>query len=421
MEQEGRKIGRSVFLFGVAIVLIVASCAGGDRGARSATPEACTEFRVGYDMTVTDFGVDAEARPAFAAFAQAVGDYVAVSTKTLEDVTAACRGIALDLGAREDDRGLRGRTGEEASYAWCNLAVRKLQRELTSTLQPAGRLTYAFSPATCAVDEPYVARCEAACSTDAGCEEEREEKRVLVRCKPAQTSGICRATCTGACLGSPVAPSLCEGACDGRCEGTCAGDCVGMCGATPQYAGGKCKGTCNGVCRGACSGRCAGRCQLAKTSSGKCDGPCEGGCSVPLEAPRCDADLEPPSCAIRPGCEASCKASGQARASCSAPAVAIGAKDDFEGALPILAEMRSLETNLSVLFSVARARGPLLEAEARAAYEAGEGIAGSAPAQSPKAKACARAVLAAGEQSLQNVHVAVQASKSVLSALPLED
>ena len=367
-------------------------------------------------MTVTDFGAPPETRAPFSAFAQTAGDYVALSTKMLDDVTAACRGIALDLGGSEDDRGLRGRSGEEASYAWCNLAVRKLQRELTSTLQPTGRLIYAFSPAQCTVDEPYVARCENGCATDSAC----EEKGVAARCEPAHTSGICPARCTGACVGSPVAPAMCDGTCDGRCEGACAGDCRGMCGTTAQYSGGKCRGTCNGVCEGTCNGRCTGVCHLAKGSSGKCDSPCEGGCSAPLKSPRCGADLKAPTCTVGAECETECKASGQARASCTAPAVAIGAKDDFEGSLPILADMRSLERNLSVLFSVQRGRGPLLETEMKAAYEAGEHIASANPRPSPKAKACATTILAAGEQALQNVHVAVQASKSVLDALQLE-
>jgi hypothetical protein len=119
-------------------------------------------------------------------------------------------------------------------------------------------------------------------------------------------------------------------------------------------------------------------------------------------------------------CEAQCKASGQARASCTPPTVAIGARDDIEGALPILAEMRSLERNLSVLFEVQRGRGPRLEAAMKAAYEAGERIASANPKPSPKAHACSKTVLAAGEQAVQNVHVAIQASKSVLDALQLE-
>ena len=157
-----------------------------------------------------------------------------------------------------------------------------------------------------------------------------------------------------------------------------------------------------------------------KGASGACDGPCEGACSVPLKAPKCEGDLKAPSCPVSGDCEAECKASAQARANCTAPAVFIGAQDDFAGAIDILSGIGTMQRNLSVLFSANKARGPQLEAELKGAYEAGGRIVADNTKLGPKGQACARVMLASGEQALNNIHVAIDASKSVLLTLPLE-
>ncbi len=405
----------------IAPTFVLAHCANADRNGafRELSPEsqapACPDFRVGYDMTVTDFGVDPSVRGPFASFAQAMGDYVAISTKLLDDVTAACRNVALDLGGTESDQELRGRTGEEASYGWCNLAVRKLQRALTDSLQPAGKLSFAFAPSLCTIDEPYLNRCEGACSTDASC----TEKPLTQRCDPAHLAGMCPGKCTGTCRGSTLAAVLCDGKCEAQCEGPCDGDCTGMCEGRAWY-GGHCRGSCVGICQGGCHGRCSGACTYGKGAAGKCDGPCEGGCSVAVKAPKCEADLKAPACPVSADCEANCKASAQARANCTTPSLVIGANNDFGGSIEVLSQLETLQRNLPLIFSSARTRGPQLEAEAKAAYEAGERMFNENPKLGPKGRTCARTMLSAGEQALENVHVAVQASKSILVTLPIE-
>ena len=406
----------------VILLAAAASCASTDRNgafrdmATPTTDTCCPDFKVGYDMTVTDYGVDPSVRGAFAAFAQSMGDSVVLSTKMLDDVTAACRSIATDLGGLETDTAVQGRTGQEASYSWCNFAVQKLHLALSDTLQPAGRLSFVFSPPTCTVDAPYLHRCETACSKDASC----EDKPLASRCEAAHTVGICTGKCGGECLGSAAAPAACEGKCEGACQGQCLGSCTGTCDNQTQNGGGRCRGTCIGVCEGYCKGRCGGACKLAKTGSGRCDALCEGSCSTPLVGPKCAGNLKDASCPVDPDCSIACKASGQARASCSAPSVFVGARDDFGNAMDVWTEIRSLERNLGVLFSAAKGRGLEAEEQIKSAYEAGQRITRDNPKLGLKGQACAQVMRAAGEQSLETAHAAVAASNSVLLTLPLD-
>jgi hypothetical protein len=377
----------------------------------------CTDFRVGYDMLVTDFGVDPSIRPQYGAFAQAAGDYVVMSTRMLDDVTGACRNLALDFGGKEDDAAVRGRSGSEASYAWCNLAAKRLTDAFTDSLQPAGHFTAHFAPAECWVDAPLVARCEAACSSDASC----EEKPAADRCDKEQLVGMCTGKCTGTCDGSAIVPTLCDGTCDAECEGSCAGSCYGSCEGVIQ-AGGRCHGLCAGTCEGVCKGRCTGVCHYGKTAAGRCDGPCKGGCSVPYATTKCATDLLAPKCPVDAACETSCKAIGQARASCTVPSVTIALGDDISKEISadmgIQTKIRTLELNLPKLMSAVQGRGPQLEAEARAAYEGGGTTLADKAKLGPRGAACARVMQAAGEQAMSDLHTAIEAAKAVLKTLP---
>lgn len=386
--------------------------------AKQAPVGCCREFRVGYDMTITDFGVDPSVRAPYAAFAQAMGDYVAVSTRILDDVTGACRNLALDFGGSDNDPTVKGRSGEEASFAWCNLAVRQLHSAFADTLQPAGRFTVRFSPSDCFVDSTFQERCESTCVTDPNC----MLQGVDARCPLPSQVGICSGKCTGACLGSAAVPAGCEGKCDAKCEGTCLGDCNGLCDGVVQ-PGGRCRGTCLGICDGFCKGRCTGECHYAKTAAARCDTECMGGCSVPFKALKCDADLGPTACAGSADCEANCRAIGQVRAACTAASVTIGTSQDYFNDLFIESYIRSLELNLPKIFNAAQGRGPQLEAEARAAMDGGEKIVADKIKVEKgklgiKGTACAIVMQGAGEQALQNLHTAMQAAKSVLGTIP---
>lgn len=426
-----RGLGRHVVTACVALVGLapLLQCKPPDKngafGSLAAREAAgcCTDFRVGYDMMVTDFGVDTSIRPRYGAFAQAMGDYVVMSTRILDEVTGACRNLALDFGGNEDDLAVKGRSGTEASYAWCNLAARRLTDAFSDSLQPAGRFTAHFSPAACWVDAPIVTRCEAGCSSDASC----QEPPAAQRCDAKETVGMCTGKCTGLCEGSANVPASCDGTCDAECEGTCSGSCYGSCAGTIQ-AGGRCRSVCMGTCEGVCKGRCTGTCHAAKGTPGKCDGPCKGGCSTPYAATKCATDLAPPTCPVDPACEASCKAIGQARASCTAPSVTIALGDDItreiQADLGIQTKIRALELYLPRLLNAAQGRGPMLEAEAKGAYEQGDKIVADKSALNGgklglKGAACARVMQGAGEQALADFHVAIEAAKTVLKTLPV--
>jgi hypothetical protein len=397
------------------------SGAFGEYAAKEAAG-CCTDFRVGYDMLVTDFGVDPAMRPNYGAFAQAMGDYVVLSTRMLDEVTGACRNLALDFGGNADDPSVRGRSGPEASYAWCNFAARRLTDAFTDSLQPAGHFAAHFAAADCWVDSSIQQRCESGCSSDAAC----EEKTPADRCPKEQLVGMCTGKCTGTCEGSAAVAASCEGTCDAECEGSCAGSCYGNCEGVIQ-AGGRCKGICLGTCEGTCKGRCTGVCHYAKNAAGKCDGPCKGGCSTPYATTKCGVDLGPPKCPVEPACEANCKAIGQARASCTAPSVTIALGDDISKEISadmgIQTKIRTLELNLPKLMNAALTRGPQLEADAKTAYEAGDSI--TADKTHPgggrlglKGAACAKVMATAGEQALQDFHTAIDAAKTVLKTLP---
>jgi hypothetical protein len=423
-EQGTRARVRRLLILGLSI-LVLAHCNPDPSGAfrelaKQAPVGCCREFRVGYDMSITDFGVDPSVRAAYAAFAQAMGDYVAASTRMLDDVTGACRNLALDFGGTESDPTVRGRTGEEASFAWCNLAVKKLQSAFSDTLQVAGRMSVRFSAPDCFVDAAIVARCENTCAVDSNC----QEKGVEDRCQKSELVGLCSGKCTGECLGSVLVPAGCEGKCDEECEGTCLGDCHGMCDGNLQPAG-RCKGTCLGVCEGFCKGRCTGQCHYAKTAAGKCDTQCMGGCSVPLRGMKCAADLGPPTCPGNADCDANCRAIGQVRASCTAPSVVVMMTEDIFNDTVVAGYIRSLELNLPKLYNALQGRGPTLEADGRAAVEAGERIVVDKVKVDKgklgvKGTACALVMQAAADQAMQDIHTAMGAAKTVIATMPAQ-
>ena len=383
---------------------------------READAEGCPDFRVGYDMAATDFGVDPQLRAPYAAVAQAMGDYVALSTRVLTEVTGACRSLAIDFGGSETDRSVEGRSGEEVTIAWCNLAVRKMQGALKDAVQQPGRLKFTFAPGNCAIDAPFVADCERTCSVDPSC----RERELLERCPKEQQVGICSGRCTGTCEGSAAVPVSCEGTCDAQCQGACQSDCIGTCdGAIVQ--GGRCKGSCVGLCEGVCRGRCGGACHFAKTAAARCEGSCLGACSVPLKGLKCEADLKNAACAGNADCDKACGAVGQARGTCSAPSVVITMTEDALGAAQDgWAELKSLELHLPALYAAAAWRGPSLVAEAKGAREAAERVAADKGKLGKKGAACAAAVEAAGDQALQSLHAAIAGGKIVMAALPAQ-
>jgi hypothetical protein len=148
-----------------------------------------------------------------------------------------------------------------------------------------------------------------------------------------------------------------------------------------------------------------------------------GGCSLPPRGLKCAVDLEPPSCPGNPDCDANCKAIAQVRASCTPPSVVMGMTEDIFNDVVVEGYIRSLELNLPKLYNALSGRGPILEADARAALEAGARIVVD-KAKADKGKlgvrgsACAIVMQAAADQAMQNIHTAMGAAKSVIGTIP---
>ena len=92
-----------------------------------------------------------------------------------------------------------------------------------------------------------------------------------------------------------------------------------------------------------------GSCELAADAQVQCNADCSGSCDVQFKAPRCKAELKPPSaeCQGSAECSGSCEASASARASCKEPAVNIA------GAAEAEAVISTLQANLPRLLVVA--------------------------------------------------------------------
>ena len=89
----------------------------------------------------------------------------------------------------------------------------------------------------------------------------------------------------------------------------------------------------------------------------QCAADCTGGCSVEIAAPKCKAELSPPSaeCQGSAGCSTSCKALGSAGADCKEPAIEISSSESGKAAV-----IATLRAHLPALLLVAQARGELM-------------------------------------------------------------
>jgi hypothetical protein len=435
----------------VAAAITIPVLANGCSAANDLQNAACcTDFKVGADMTGVDFKVDASIKGQFTSLAQASGDLSAVAAASLTDVTAACKAIATDLGAKADDPSTTGKGGADLATQWCTLAVAQIKANAGFTAATSGgaKLQLQISPPECHVEASFQASCEGSCKADVSC----TEPDLTARCDPGQLSGQCSASCTGTCEGSVNAAASCEGSCDASCEGsceaqggvavdctgTCSGNCNGSCeGAagttqTTAHCDGTCKGKCDAKCEvaanaptvkcaGKCTGKCTGGCKFAADAKIKCDASCKGGCSVAVTAPKCDVDLKPPTCKGDASCQANCKASGQARASCTPPSVKLAASAsvtfnaDAQASFDIL--VNTLEVNLPKLVLVFKARGDAFVTDLKAVADAGVSLSADPGKLSGKATACIVPIAAAASTALTNMQASLSASGSVVTTI----
>jgi hypothetical protein len=283
---------------------------------------------------------------------------------------------------------------------WCQLAVTQINATVTAN----GTITVTIQPPSCQFSASAQAKCEGSCSANVMCEAELGD--VEARCDPGQLSGKCDGACSAKCEGSANLAVTCDGVCEGTCEGTCAGNC------SATGPGGECRGACDAQC----SGQCRGSCTMSGGANVACEGNCTGGCDVQLRAPRCTAELTPPSamCQGEAECSGSCKASASAKAECTPGSVEIEAQGNIDATA-----IASLKLNLPKILMIAQARGEVLLQNAQVVVELGATVSARAPDLSVKAGLCVLPAAAAIATSLANLEASVSASASIGGAVGL--
>ncbi len=364
----------------LTIPLLAVGCGSDNPLSSAASAACCSEFAIGTDMTNVDFGVNANIKGEFAAFANSASDLSATATASVGDVTTACQNIALDLGADPADPSVAGKTGTDALTAWCALAVSQINGDFGANGTLATSVSVDFEPPQCSASLTATANCQASCSADAKCD---------IKANPPKcTGGTLTVECSGNCTASGSASVACTGECTGGCTGSCtaqggvAVDCKGQCNGTCS-AGAKGGATESGTgiqADGSCNGQCDGTCTLAAdapkiTCSGSCDGHCDATCKGSAMAQvkcdgSCDADYTPVSCTggtleggcmVDASCQGSCNASASAKAQCTPPSISVTAKAvaslDATGQTNLDAAIASLEKNLPAILVTFKARG----------------------------------------------------------------
>lgn len=363
----------------------------------------CTDFKVGADLGAVDWKIgDATASAKFGAFMQATADFAGTTTSVVNEVGAACRAIAIDLGA--DAKGVKETAEAKRTEAWCNAAVAKINEKLQ------GKLVVVAQPAQCSFNANVQAGCEAKCSAKVECEAELGD--IKTRCEPGKISGKCSATCTGTCEGSANLAVSCTGVCQGTCDGKCSGQCskgAGM--------GGDCRGACDGTCTGECRGSCA----LDATAKVTCEGDCTGSCEAEFVAPKCKTELKPPSanCQGSAECSGSCKASASAKAECTEPSVEVQFTGTSSAELTLA--VASLKLNLPKILLAVDGRGKLLLENATSLITVTQGLVSTdADSLSVKAGLCAIPAAEALKTSKDNLFVSLSASEKILTAVGMK-
>jgi hypothetical protein len=350
----------------------------------------CKDFQVGADLGKVDWGVEGEAKATFSAFMQATGDFSAAATATVTDLGNACKALAVDLGAEdketETEPGLRAK-------AWCAMAAATIKGKA------GGSISIDAQPASCSFSASASASCEGSCSANAMCSAELGD--VKARCEPGKLSGKCTGECKGSCEGSASVAVECTGKCEGECSGTCDGV------ATNGMGSASCAGECKGECRGTCT--------ASAGAMVNCTGSCSGECSVEFQAPKCKAELTPPSamCSGSADCSGSCKASASAKAECTPPSISIKAAGTLDAAA-----IASIKAHLPDIVLIIKVRGELLLKNAQVVASVGANVGGKIGAD-PKGKAvlCLVPALAAIGQAVGNAQATVDAAGSITGSV----
>lgn len=381
-----RYIAAPVVLAAVAITPML----GCDKIQEAQQDLCCTEFVPGADLGAVDWKLEGQANVDYGALMQAIADFSGTATAMVTDVSNACQAIAMDLGAQGNE--VTATAADQKATDWCKLAADSIAAKLGQV-----NLNIDFQPPVCSVNASVQANCEAKCSGNVSCEV--TPAQIIARCDPGKLSGKCSAQCTGSCEGTANLAVTCEGSCQGTCEGQCMGNC------SATDSGGACAGRCDGTCSGTCRGSCA----VDAGAMVQCEGQCTGGCSVEVTAPKCTAELSPPSaeCSGNVDCGASCQASASAKAECTEPSLNIEASAGVEDVIA------TLKVNLPKLLVVAKGKGQLVLDNAQVIASA----SGSISIDGPKAVACLIPAGSAIAASVKNIQASLSGSVNVMGKI----
>jgi hypothetical protein len=348
---------------GLGLMVFTNGCSAASSLQNAQKGLCCSDFKPGTNMLSGSFTGDATANAQFAVFAQAVGDLSTVAEGAVADVTAACQGIATDMG---DTTSPGGKEGADLMNFWCAEAKAQISAALTGGVT----LSIAFEPPQCSASLSVNADCQAHCSANGSCDVKANPPTCMGGTLEVSCMGSCSAMagasidCTGSCMGN--CSGSCEAAggvavdCQGKCEGTCAAGGSSM--GSGAQADGSCKGTCNGKCTMSatapmvkCMGTCSGKCDATCSAMGSVAAQCSGTCSSKGTPLSCKGGTLSGGCMVDAHCSANCNASASAKADCTPPSLAITVMGTATASVDVL--VNTLEKNLGMLIVVVKARG----------------------------------------------------------------
>ncbi|HEX7664336.1 MAG TPA: hypothetical protein VF407_07500 [Polyangiaceae bacterium] len=414
-----------VLAAGLAVLAGTNGCSSSDNPLNSV---CCTDFQPGTDMASIDFGGDVSVKGQIRAFAQASGDMSALAGTAMADVTAACKNMAVDLGADPNDAAANGKTGGDLLTFWCTTkAVASIQASVSASVE--GSISLAIQPPVCDVSVTAQASCDASCDVSGKCDVQANP--------PTCTGGQVEVSCSGTCTGSASAQIDCSGSCSGNCSGGCTAeggvDCTGKCDGTCEAggstggSGAQADGTCKGVCKGTCSvtapnvkcsGSCSGKCDAeCSPPQGQASVTCSAGCSDPKATPiSCKGGKLEGGCQVDAKCQANCNASAQAKASCTPPSVTINAQLKAGADVQFAVLVKTLQTNLPALLLVIQAQGSAFLGQMQAVAQAGIDITGGGGLD-VKSSACLVNMGASAASAVANFTTTLKGAASVTTSL----
>jgi hypothetical protein len=400
----------------VASVPLIGNCGkmpGGVPGVPGAPGGCPADIADASAIMSANFGLEGELEGKVKAALAAGANLQALAAEVDGVVGAACTGLAMDLGAKDEDLKPKEDGPGKKAEAACSFAT-KLIGDFKAKAK--GKLVVDVKPPKCEASLDASVDCAAKCDATV------KPGEVKASCEGGEISGECGAKCEGKC--TVDASAACEGSCTGACKGECTGeisgkcegDCEGKC--DGKDAKGKCAGTCDGKCKGKsdaqCNGTCKGSCSASceMQAKGECKGTCSGKCSVEMKAPKCSGTVKPPEMSAE--CKANCDAEVNGKASCTPASVFV----KIEGAADAEASMKlkaALTKNLPALLKISIGMKGKLEGVAgsvKAAAEGAQAAVQGGGAAALKVGGCFVASMKAQADASVSLNVSVKASAS---------